>query len=133
MADPLPIQSLNHIGLTTLRLDESRHFYRDVLGFREVSRPDLKFPGAWLFNYGVMIHLMQSDQAGSPGGEINTRANHLALHSDDMETAEERLQQHNVPYRKNEIKERNIRQLFFHDPDGNHVEIGIYPPTPPFI
>jgi hypothetical protein len=43
------------------------------------------------------------------------------------------LIEHGVPYRKNEIKDRKIQQIFLRDPDGNHIEIGTYPPTPPFV
>jgi catechol 2,3-dioxygenase-like lactoylglutathione lyase family enzyme len=117
----------------TRRLEESRRFYRDVLGFREVQRPNFDFPGAWLFNYGIMIHLIYNERAGEPTGEIQTRDNHLALHTDDLETVERLLVEHQVAYRKNLIVDRGIRQLFFRDPDGNHIEVATYPPTPPFL
>ena len=64
---------------------------------------------------------------------IQTRDAHLALHSDDLETVEKLLQEHGVPFRKNKVPERKIKQLFFQDPDGFHIEIGTYPPLPPFI
>jgi len=38
-----------------------------------------------------------------------------------------------VPYRKNVIADRGITQIFCRDPDGHHVEIGTYPPTPAFV
>jgi len=133
MPDPLPLQSLNHVALTTRRLEESRAFYRHVLGFREVSRPNFNFRGACLFNYGLMIHLIENPQAGSPSEEIETRGNHLALHSNDLARVEALLQEHGVRYRKNTIADRGINQIFLQDPDGNHIEIGAYPPTPPFV
>jgi catechol 2,3-dioxygenase-like lactoylglutathione lyase family enzyme len=104
-----------------------------VLGFREVKRPTFDFPGAWLFNYGIMIHLIHNEAAGDPEGEIQTRDDHLALHTDDLEAAERLLQEHGVPYRKNVVADKNITQIFCRDPDGHHVEIGTYPPTPEYI
>jgi catechol 2,3-dioxygenase-like lactoylglutathione lyase family enzyme len=129
----LPIMSVNHVGLMTKRLAESRAFYREVLGFREVSRPNFNFAGAWLYNYGLMIHLIENAEAGEPGRTIETRTNHLALHSDDLASVERILQQRGIAYRKNMIVDRGIPQIFFRDPDGHHVEVGTYPPTPPFI
>jgi catechol 2,3-dioxygenase-like lactoylglutathione lyase family enzyme len=129
----LPIQAINHLGRITKRVDESRAFYRDVLGFREVKRPNFDFPGAWLYNYGMMIHLIYNEAAGNPDGEIQTRHDHLALHCDDLELVERLLKEHQVPYRKNVIADRGITQIFCRDPDGHHVEIGTYPPTPPFV
>jgi catechol 2,3-dioxygenase-like lactoylglutathione lyase family enzyme len=130
---PLPITAVNHVGRITRRVDESRKFYRDVLGFREVQRPNFDFPGAWLYNYGIMIHLIYNERAGDPEGEIQTRDDHLALHTDDLAAAERLLKEHGIPYRKNVVADRNITQIFCRDPDGHHVEIGTYPPTPAFV
>ena len=130
MPDPLPIKSVNHVGCLTKRVEQSKAFYRDVLGFHEVSRPDFNVAGAWLYNYGLMIHLIHSDAAGDPDGEIRSRDNHLALHVDDLTAVERLLEQHGIPFRKTEIPDRGIQQIFFQDPDGHHIEIGKYPPTP---
>ncbi|MGE0610152.1 MAG: VOC family protein, partial [Pirellulales bacterium] len=40
MPGTLPIQTINHLGRLTKRLQESRRFYCDVLGFREIRRPN---------------------------------------------------------------------------------------------
>jgi catechol 2,3-dioxygenase-like lactoylglutathione lyase family enzyme len=130
MPDPLPIRSLNHIAVVARRVDDSIKFYRDVLGFREVERPNFKFAGAWLFNYGLMIHVIASDAAERPDGEIQTRAAHIALHADDLDAVERLLKEQGITYRKSEVPGRNVKQLFFQDPDGFHIEIGTYPPLP---
>ncbi len=130
MIDPLPLKSLNHVAMVSTRLEESRAFYRDVLGFRELDRPAFKFAGAWLVNYGLMIHLIQADGSRDIDGPISTRAEHLALHTDDLDGAEAALRRHGIPYRTSQVADRAIRQLFFHDPDGHHIEVGTYPPFP---
>lgn len=131
-APALPIRFLHHVARVTRRLEESRAFYRDVLGFREMPRPELKFPGAWLFNYGLQIHLIVNDGeglpvAGSPTAAIETRDNHLAFLVDDIEAAEARLQSHGVAYRVNLQAATGLKQIFFRDPDGYHVEVAMYP------
>jgi catechol 2,3-dioxygenase-like lactoylglutathione lyase family enzyme len=131
--DPLPITAVNHLGRTSTHVEESRRFYRDVLGFREVKRPNFDFPGAWLYNYGVMIHIMHNEAAQGASGEIQTRADHLALHTNDLAAAEKLLTAHGIPFRKNVIADTGISQIFFRDPDGHHVEISTYPPTPSFV
>ncbi len=130
---PLPIGAVNHLGRVTRRVEASRDFYRDVLGFREVARPDFNFPGAWLYNYGIMIHLIYNEAAPDPDGEIQTRGDHLALHTDDLAAAEQLLKDHGIAYRKNTVANTGLVQLFCRDPDGHHVEIGSYPPTPAFV
>ena len=126
----LPIESINHIARVTCDLEASTAFYRDVLGFRPIQRPDFGFPGAWLFNYGVQIHLIAA--SGDPaidGGDISIRAGHVAFHVANTDVVEELLKQHGIPYKTNYVADSNVTQLFFHDPDGNHIEIGSYPPV----
>ncbi len=129
MPAPLPIRSVNHLARVTNNLEANRVFYRDVLGFRELDRPPFKFPGAWLFNYGLQIHLIVDDRAKPGDAEISTRAEHLALHVDDVAEVERLLGEHGIRYVKNHVPERDVTQLFFHDPDGRHIEVASYPPV----
>jgi len=134
MAGTLPVRAVNHIARITKRLEESRRFYRDVLGFREIARPDFGFPGAWLFNYGVQIHLIVNDeQASDPSGEIQTRGAHVALDVEDVDATRRLLDEHGIEYRENYVPKTDVTQLFFRDPDGYHIEVATYPPPPPFL
>jgi catechol 2,3-dioxygenase-like lactoylglutathione lyase family enzyme len=130
---PLPIQSVNHASYVTRSLDESIHFYRDILGFREVKRPNFDFRGSWLFNYGIMIHLIENTSTPESSEELQSRANHIALHSDDMDAVAATLAEHGLEYLDKRVADTTIRQIFFQDPDGNHIEVGCYPATPPFL
>ena len=128
MSEALPIQSVHHISHVTRHLEESRAFYREVMGFRAIKRPDFDFPGAWLYNYGVQIHLIATNQdETSDSGEIQTRADHVAFHVADTDRVEQLLQERDIPFRTNYVANTGVKQLFFHDPDGNHIEIGTYP------
>ena len=133
MSEPLAIRAVNHLARNTAKLDEMKAFYRDVLGFREIQRPPFKFPGAWLYNYGLQIHLIVDESGSEVEGEISTRAGHLALHVDDVEAAERTLEKHGIAYRKNEVPLTGVTQLFFHDPDGFHIELATYPATAPYV
>ncbi len=132
MPAALPIQSVNHIGRTTRDLEASLSFYRDVLGFQPLKRPNFSFPGAWLFNYGVQIHLIVPPEGKeAPDGEILTRTDHVAFHVADTDEVESLLDEHGIAFRKNYVADTGITQLFFLDPDGNHIEVGTYPPGQP--
>jgi len=125
-AAALPIRGLNHIGRLTKHLEASIAFYRDVLGFAEIARPPFDFPGAWLFNYGVQIHLIVNESIPDAHGEIQTRDAHWAFEVDDLEAVECRLDEHGIPYRKNIVAATDRKQIFFRDPDGHHIEVGVY-------
>jgi glyoxylase I family protein len=131
----LPITALNHVAVVTRQLDASKKFYCEVLGFREVPRPNFTFAGAWLCNYGLTIHILAKDETGSPpelhseihADEIQTRAPHLALHTDDLPMVERLLTEHGIAFRRNMQADTGVKQLFFQDPDGFHIEVGTYP------
>lgn len=134
MPAPLPLVAIHHVGRITRKLDESRAFYRDILGFREFARPNFDFAGAWLTRNGLQLHLIVNPEIAANDGsfdEILTRDNHLAFFVDDVAPAEELLRQHGIPFRVNIQTGTGLKQLFFRDPDGYHIELGTYPPTPP--
>ena len=134
---PLPITALHHLAVTTKRLEDSIAFYSGVLGFRPIKRPNFDFRGAWLSGLGIQIHVIERpDIAPDPSAdEIDTRALHMALAVESAEVhtqVEQRLKALDIAY-VNQVNVGGIPQLFFQDPDGHHIEIGVYPPPPPFI
>ena len=137
MSDPLPVKALHHIGITTQQLAESIAFYTDVLGFRPIERPEFDFKGAWLYGLGIQLHIIERPDidANSASSEIDTRALHFALaveNGDVHKAVEQRLKAAGVDY-VNQVNAGGIPQIFFQDPDGRHIEIGVYPETPPFV
>ncbi len=125
----LALRGLHHVARVTKRLEASRAFYCDVLGFAEIPRPAFSFAGAWLYNYGLQIHLIVDNAAAEAAGPIQTRDNHLAFETSDIEAFERTLQDRGIEYRVNFQAGTGVKQLFFRDPDGHHVEVGHYGPT----
>ncbi|KAF6152720.1 hypothetical protein GIB67_021380 [Kingdonia uniflora] len=82
MGGPLHLTSLNHISLVCKSVEESLEFYQNVLGFFPIRRPgSFDFDGAWLFNYGIGIHLLQAKEAENKLNkeEINPKDNHISF------------------------------------------------------
>jgi len=127
MPEPLPIRHLHHIARTTRRPDESRDFYCQVLGFREMPRPVFDFRGSWLYGYDVQIHIIENTvRAGDPDPDhIDTRDNHIAFAVEDQDAVKTRLEHHGVPYRE-QVNAGGTHQIFFQDPDGHHIEVAVY-------
>ncbi|XP_030930986.1 uncharacterized protein LOC115956845 [Quercus lobata] len=128
MENPLRLKSLNHISILCRSLEESLDFYLNVLGFFPIRRPgSFDFEGAWLFNYGIGIHLLQSEDPDSMPkiGHINPKHNHISFQCESMATVEKKLKDMKIEYVKSRVEEGGIYvdQLFFHDPDGSMIEI----------
>ncbi|OIT05525.1 hypothetical protein A4A49_07956 [Nicotiana attenuata] len=108
-------------------------FYRDrgrTAAGAETSgtkRPSsFDFDGAWLFNHGIGVHLLGKEDAPSKNGKIiNPKDNHISFQCSDMDLIIRRLDEMKVEYVIATVKEGGVTvdQLFFHDPDGNMIEI----------
>ncbi|KAF7824611.1 cytosolic Fe-S cluster assembly factor NBP35-like [Senna tora] len=97
-----------------------------------MERPKvLDFEGAWLFNYGIAIHLVQSEdhhKLPSPlsADHLDPQDNHISFQCEDVEGIEEKLKENGVKYKKMKMKTEDgieMDQIFFNDPDGFMVEV----------
>ena len=139
----MAIQTLAHYSVRTTRLEASRHFYVDVLGFREGFRPPFDFPGLWLYKgddeaeYGV-VHIIGIDP-DAPQGLVEYLGNkseeslhgsaaidHLAFLATDLPDMRRRLQQAGLAFRERTVPSIGLHQVFVEDPSGVTIELN-YP------
>ncbi|XP_061337983.1 glyoxylase I 4-like [Gastrolobium bilobum] len=128
VGNPLRLKSVNHISLICTSLEDSMNFYQNVLGFFPIRRPgSFDFDGAWLFGYGIGIHLLQAEDPGNVPRktEINPKDNHISFQCESMGAVEKKLKEMEIGYVRAMVEEGGIQvdQLFFHDPDGFMIEI----------
>ncbi|CAN6485783.1 unnamed protein product [Victoria cruziana] len=126
----VPLVALNHVARLCRSIESSVHFYESVLGFVCTNRPQIfDADGAWLFNYGVGIHLLQSsDEDVLPDPHrLDSVDNHISFQCEDMDAMERRLKHVNVKYTRKTVDDKEsgaeFDQLFFNDPDGYMIEI----------
>ncbi|KAG9443978.1 hypothetical protein H6P81_015318 [Aristolochia fimbriata] len=128
-AAALPLLSMNHVSFVCKSVARTVAFYVHVLGFQLVKRPSsFKFEGAWLFNYGIGIHLLEcSSPEAMPKKKavINPKDNHISFQCSDMKLLKSKLEEKGIEYVTAVVEEGGILvdQIFFHDPDGYMVEI----------
>lgn len=127
MPEPLSFRMLHHIAVPTRDPERSAEFYETVMGMRRIPRPNFSFGGAWMYSAdcNMQIHIIEHSSAAGERGEIDSLAQHFALWVADMEATEARLAEHGIAYRR-QVNAGGIPQIFFHDPDGNMIEVGIY-------
>jgi glyoxylase I family protein len=128
MPNPLPITRVDHVSREVTDVERTVKFYCDVLGFRRMWRPNFAFAGAWLYNGHVMIHIIEGEPPKRPDA-ISGRKDHVAFHTNDIGAVASLLNDHGIEFMRS-TNAAGIDQIFFHDPDGNVIEVGQYPDIP---
>lgn len=117
----MPISGMNHFTVLTNDLDATRAFYVDLLGLREGFRPDLGFPGAWLYvDDEAILHIVAGRGVpANPRGVID----HMAFSARDLRAVAARLTEQGIKYDLRRLPSAGSWQLFCLDPSGARVEL----------
>ncbi len=131
----ISVDAIDHVTLVVADLDRSRAFFADLLGMKEVPRPDFGFPGLWFEAGTTQIHLnVASEEAGTAGLTYDatsvTRALHIAFSVADADAAAKFLLSRGVEIIAGPRKRPDgAVQLYILDPDGHQIEITSPPPV----
>ncbi len=126
------IIDLDHRGIRTGKLEDSRHFYEDLLGLPRGYRPaNLKTKGYWLYaGETPIIHLIEDrnhtvgkyfrprEKMDNAGGQT-----HIALTVKGAREAVHRLEKAGVQYWDRLFKDPIMYQVFAEDPNGLLIEL----------
>jgi catechol 2,3-dioxygenase-like lactoylglutathione lyase family enzyme len=120
------ITGMNHFTVIAEDEQQTLDFYTGVLGLTRGHRPDLGFPGAWL--YGSGPHAVLHVYFGRPlpaqrAGVID----HMAFSARDLKALKARFDQRGIPYDLRQQAGAGTWQLFCHDPNGAKVELDFDP------
>jgi catechol 2,3-dioxygenase-like lactoylglutathione lyase family enzyme len=122
----LPVIALDHFNIRVAKsfLERVRLFYTDVLGLNEGARPPFLTIGHWLYaGDHPVLHLSvlkETDQQQDLGA---TTLDHIAFSCVDFDAMRNKLDSFGIGYRVAEVPVLMQRQIFFHDPMGNGVEL----------
>jgi catechol 2,3-dioxygenase-like lactoylglutathione lyase family enzyme len=130
----MPLTRLEHYLVLSDDIHKTRDFYRDVLGMTEGFRPQLDFPGYWLYLGDVpCIHIAEwqsyAKWTRAVGIPVSTRApatgpvDHIAFNGSGIDEVRARLVERGLAFSENAIEEIGMRQLFTRDPNGVPIEI----------
>lgn len=124
------VKCIDHNTLVVKDLEQSRRFYVDVLGMREVPRPAFSFDGLWFQAGKTQIHLILEYSGSGPAGNLvpphqrTARTHHLAFEVDDAAAAVPQLTAHGVAILSGpKPRPDGFIQVFVTDPDGHVIEL----------
>lgn len=117
----MTIAGMNHFTVLSSDLERSKVFYINVLGLTDGYRPPFAFPGAWLYagNQAVLHIMAGRPMPANAAGVID----HMAFTASNLQAVISTLKQQGIHYELHRLKDLEIWQLFFYDPDGAKVEL----------
>lgn len=121
------IHGMNHFTITAEDRDQTLGFYCGLLGFVEGHRPDLGFPGAWLYAPGggsAILHIYWDRPM--PSGRTGV-IDHMAFTASDLKAVKRRFDDAGVKYDLRQQAGAGTWQLFSYDPNGAKVELDFDP------
>jgi catechol 2,3-dioxygenase-like lactoylglutathione lyase family enzyme len=118
----MSLRRLDHINISTIKPQETRDFFIQVLDLAEGARPDFGFPGHWLYlGEQAVVHIVGRDRQRLPSDEA--ALDHFAFIIDDYDDAVQRLERFGITYRAIGVPGTATRQLFLQDPNGVTIEL----------
>jgi catechol 2,3-dioxygenase-like lactoylglutathione lyase family enzyme len=128
------LTGMEHYLVLTSDLEATRDFYQDALGMSQGFRPQLGFPGYWMYlGPTPVIHIAEwnSYTAHSEAKEIPVTSpaastgafDHVAFNAENFTAVVARLERHGVAIARNSVSKSGMRQLFLFDPNGVKIEI----------
>ena len=116
------IVGMNHFTVIAEQEQATLDFYVGLLGMTVGHRPDLGFPGAWLYAGGPQAVLHVYFDRPVPvqrSGVID----HMAFSANGLKAVKARFDERAIKYDLRQQAGAGTWQLFCHDPNGAKVEL----------
>jgi catechol 2,3-dioxygenase-like lactoylglutathione lyase family enzyme len=117
----MTIDGMNHFTVLTDDVAKTVRFYGSVLGLVPGDRPNLNFPGAWLYAEGrPILHIV----GGRPSEALRPGViDHIAFSARGLAATLQNLAAHDVEHVCRRQVGSGVWQVFFFDPNGARVEL----------
>jgi len=117
----MAVSGMNHFTILTDDVPRTVDFYARLLGLAEGPRPDLGFPGAWLYVDDVaVLHVV----GGKARDQLRPGViDHMAFTAQGLADTLATLIAHDIEHTCRRQVGTGFWQVFFFDPNGARVEL----------
>jgi catechol 2,3-dioxygenase-like lactoylglutathione lyase family enzyme len=122
----MAVVGLDHYALLCSDPERTAKFYEQIVGLKVGPRPELSFPGLWLYaGDAPIVHIIFGKTV--PTKETGA-VDHLAFTANGrVEDIHQRLTQNNIEFTSRVIERSGVTQVFFRDPDNVGIELNFAP------
>ncbi|KAM7280385.1 hypothetical protein ACFE04_007519 [Oxalis oulophora] len=126
---------LNHISRESSNNRRLADFYKEIFGFEEIESPNFGFNTIWISLPGITMHFIDRvPDSNLPEGPYSAtsavkdpshlaRGHHVCFSISNFDSFVQSLKEKGIETFQRSVPGRNIRQVFFFDPDGNGLEV----------
>ncbi|CAG0962767.1 lactoylglutathione lyase [Burkholderiales bacterium] len=117
----MSVHAMNHFTVLTDDVERTVAFYREYLGLEPGYRPDLDFPGAWLYaDRAPILHVV----GGRRRDELKPGViDHMAFSARGLAAKAAQLDAAGIRYACRRQVGSGVWQVFFLDPNGARIEL----------
>ena len=123
----MPAIKIDHINIRTVKPDETRDFFVDVVGLRNGERPPFTFGGYWLYaGDQAVVHIVDARDEGAHGisaGRGGAAVDHISFRMTGFSTLRDTLRKRNIDALMRIVPRNGDVQLFVDDPNGVTLEL----------
>jgi catechol 2,3-dioxygenase-like lactoylglutathione lyase family enzyme len=130
----MPLLEMEHFLVLTEDIETTKDFYEQALGLKAGFRPQLEFPGYWVYlgdtpcihiaerraydNYLAKLELPRSERSARTGP-----VDHIAFNCSGFDEQVARFEQLGIEFTRDTLTDIGLRQLFASDPNGIKIEL----------
>ena len=117
----MAVLGMNHFTVLTDDVPRTVEFYTRLLGLTDGPRPDLGFPGAWMYaGEDAVLHIV----GGKSREQLRAGViDHMAFTAKGLSDTIATLTAYNIEHICRQQVGTGFWQVFFHDPNGARVEL----------
>jgi len=117
----MAVSGMNHFTILTDDVPRTVEFYTRFVGLVDGPRPDLGFPGAWMYaGDDAILHII----GGKPRSELRAGViDHMAFTAQGLSDTIATLAAYGIEHTCRQQAGTGLWQVFFFDPNGARVEL----------
>ena len=131
----MKLNALDHVNIITEDLTGTARFFSEMFDLDVRNAPEPLKPewAQWLYDDAgrAIFHINakempQAFARETPAGRVTGAIHHVALNCSGHDAYVSRLEQHGIDYRLNELPSVQLKQIFFHEPNGVLLELNFF-------
>ncbi|PUA39803.1 glyoxalase [Paenibacillus elgii] len=119
----IELERMHHVTVATRNLEEAKHFYSEVLQFKELARPPFKSKGVWYDLGEQQLHVVENPRSETlRANGLNSLEGHFSIWVKSYSKTLQWLEEAGIEYEAEPDSAAGFSQIYILDRDNNVIE-----------